>query len=56
MERYLQGFLGVNIDKRLDGSIHMSQPHLIDQIITDLRITDDNVKVKDTSIVSSKHL
>ena len=56
VEGYLQDFLGVNIDKRPDGSMHMSQPHLIDQILKDLRMTDDNVKVKDTPAASSKLL
>jgi hypothetical protein len=31
----LTDFLGVNIEKREDGTIKLSQPHLIDQIIED---------------------
>ena len=56
VEGDLQDFLGVNIDQRSDGSIHMSQPHLIDQILKDLRMSDDNVKTKDTPAASSKLL
>ena len=44
VEGDLQDFLGVNIDKRPDGTIHMTQPHLIDQILKDLRMNNDNVK------------
>ena len=34
----LQNFLGVNIDSRQDGSIHLTQPHLIEQILEDIKI------------------
>ena len=33
-------FLGVRIDKEEDGSIHLRQPHLIDSILKDLKMTD----------------
>ena len=33
-------FLGVRIDKLEDGSIHLSQPHLIDSILKDLKMQD----------------
>ena len=56
VEGDLQDFLGVNIDRRDDGSIHLTQPHLIDQILTDLRLNDDSVKVKTTPMSSSKLL
>lgn len=46
VEGNLQDFLGVNIDRSADGSIHLTQPHLIKQILTDLCLTDDSVKVK----------
>jgi Reverse transcriptase (RNA-dependent DNA polymerase). len=48
IEGDLQDFLGRNIQRENDGSIYLSQPHLIEQILEDLRLTDDNVKVKDT--------
>ena len=56
VEGDLQDFLGVNIDRKPDGTIHLTQPHLIDQIITDLRLNDDNVKTKSTPTSSSKLL
>ena len=31
-------FLGINIDSRHDGSIHLTQPHLIYQIFLDLNM------------------
>ena len=36
VEGDLQDFLGINIDRKEDGTIHMTQPHLIDQILKDL--------------------
>ena len=56
MEGDLQDFLGINIEREDDGSIYLSQPHLIDQILSDLRLTDDNVKVKDTPVKLSQIL
>jgi Reverse transcriptase (RNA-dependent DNA polymerase). len=49
IEGDLQDFLGINIQRENDGSIYLSQPHLIEQILDDLRLTDENVKVKDTT-------
>jgi hypothetical protein len=37
----IQDFLGVNIDSRPDGSVHLTQPHLIDQILKDLKFPDE---------------
>ena len=51
----LQDFLGVNIDRKPDGSIHLTQPHLIDQILKDLKMTDA-VKTKRILAASSKLL
>ena len=48
VEGDLADFLGVNIDRRDDGTIHLSQPHLINQIIEDLRLKDDTVKIRTT--------
>jgi len=56
VEGDLQDFLGVNIDRKEDVSIHLSQPHLIDQILKDLRLDADNVAVKSTPASSSKLL
>ena len=56
VEGDLADFLGVNIDQRDDGSIHLSQPHLIDQILEDLRLKDDTVKIQTTPAASSKLL
>ena len=36
IEGDLQDFLGVNIERKADGTIHLTQPHLIDQILKDL--------------------
>jgi hypothetical protein len=54
VEGDLANFLGVNIDRRGDGTIHLSQPHLIDQILEDLRLKGDNVKERTTPAASSK--
>ena len=56
VEGDLADFLGVNIDRRDDGTIHLSQPHLIDQILEDLRLKDDTVKIRTTPAASSKLL
>jgi Reverse transcriptase (RNA-dependent DNA polymerase) len=56
VEGDLADFLGVSIDRRKDGSIHLTQPHLINQIIKDLRLHDDNVKPRTTPAASSKLL
>jgi hypothetical protein len=52
----LQDFLGVRIERKKDGSILLSQPHLIDQILKDLRLDGDNVTTKDTPALSSRLL
>jgi Reverse transcriptase (RNA-dependent DNA polymerase). len=52
----LQDFLGINIQRENDSSINLTQPHLIEQILKDLRLTDENVKVKDTPAKSSQIL
>ena len=55
-EGNLEDFLGVNIERKEDGSIVLTQPHLIDQILKDLRLDNDKVKEKDTPAASSKIL
>ena len=52
----VQDFLGVNIKKLDDGNIQLSQPHLVDQILKDLNMTQDNVKTKSTPAMVSKLL
>jgi hypothetical protein len=56
VEGDLQDFLGVNIEQKEDGTIHLMQPHLIDQILKDLRLDKENVKEKSTQASSSKML
>jgi Reverse transcriptase (RNA-dependent DNA polymerase). len=56
IEGDLQDFLGINIQRENDGSINLTQPHLIDQILKDLQLTDDNVKLKDVPVRSSEIL
>ena len=52
----LKDFLGVLMDRRKDGSIHLSQPHLINQILKDLRLDQDDVTNKNVPATSSKIL
>lgn len=56
VEGDLSDFLGVSIERRSDGTIHLSQPHLIDQILDDLRMNGSNVKSRSTPAASSKLL
>ena len=49
-------FLGVHIERKSDGSIIMSQPHLIDQILTMLRLDGENTTTKDIPMASSRLL
>ena len=62
VEGDLQDFLGINIERKEDGTIHLTQPHLIDQIIKDLRLDVDNnsrkteKKLKNTPAPSSRLL
>jgi ribosomal protein S17E len=56
VEGDLQDFLGVNIERMADGSIQLTQPHLIDQILDDLRLNDDNVTEKTIPATSSRLL
>jgi hypothetical protein len=56
VEGDLADFLGVSIDGRLDETIQLLQPHLIDQILHNLRLNGANVKSCSTPAVSSKIL
>ena len=48
LEGDIKDFLGINIIKKKNGSIELKQPHLIDQILNDLKVNDDKLKVKET--------
>jgi hypothetical protein len=54
IEGTLTDFLGVNIDRRKDGTIKLSQPTLIDSILKDLRMDNDEISSKPTPAASSK--
>ena len=57
VEGDLQDFLGVNIKRKQDDTIHLTQPHLIDQVLKDLKLdTKQNLKTKSTPASSSKLL
>lgn len=47
-EGNVEDFLGVNIERSADGTVTLTQPHLVDQILDDLKMNDSNVKTKDT--------
>ena len=53
VEGDLEDFLGVNIEKKKYGTIHLTQPHLIDKILKDLRLDNDIVTTKTTPASSS---
>jgi hypothetical protein len=42
-EGNIEDFLGINIDIRKDSTVHLTQPHLIDQILKTLRMDKENV-------------
>jgi hypothetical protein len=57
IEGDLTDFLGVNIDRyEDDGMIHLTQPHLIHQILKDLRYDTDDITIKTTPGASSRLL
>lgn len=56
VEGDISDFLGVKIQKNSDGTVSLTQPHLIDQILADLRLNGDNVTTKDTPAISSQTL
>ena len=55
-EGNIEDFLGINIDIKKDGTVHLTQPHLIDQILEDLDMVHDTLKPKDIPACSSKLL
>jgi len=44
----IEDFLGVNIDRVDDKTFHLSQPHLIEQVLCDLNLDGENVQAKET--------
>ena len=48
VEGDLTDFLGVNLDRQTDGTIHLTQPHLINSILSDLGLNREDVTPKDT--------
>jgi len=55
-EGTIADFLGVNIQKKEDGSFHLTQPKLIQSILEELKLTQENLTIKDTPMASSKLL
>jgi hypothetical protein len=54
IEGDLTDFLGVNVDQHEDdGMIHLMQPHLIQQILKDLRYDTEDITIKTTPGASS---
>jgi hypothetical protein len=56
VEGDIQDFLGVNIDRKEDGTIEFAQPHLIDKILGATRMDRKEVRGKDTPMASSRIL
>jgi Reverse transcriptase (RNA-dependent DNA polymerase) len=60
VEGDIQDFLGINIDRKDDGSIHLTHPHLIDSIVKELRLDGPQTKTKATpaesSVILKRHL
>jgi hypothetical protein len=53
VEGDIQDFLGVNIERKKDGKVILTQPHLIDAILQDMKMEKPNVKTKSTPAKSS---
>ena len=49
----MQDFLGINIDRKPDGTIHLTQPHLVVQILEKLKM-GEYVTLTPTPSASSK--
>jgi hypothetical protein len=52
----LEDFLGVNMERKPYGTRHLTQPHLIDQILDNLQLNNKNVMTKKIPALSSKIL
>jgi Reverse transcriptase (RNA-dependent DNA polymerase) len=55
-EANLDDFLGVNIDRRDDGTVHLTQSRLISSALSDLGLNKPNVAGKEVPCASSKLL
>ena len=51
----IQDYLGIHVEQRPDGTINLSQPHLIDQILTDVCLSP-RAKRRHIPAVSSRIL
>jgi hypothetical protein len=56
VEGDIQDFLGLKISRKEDGSVHLSQPQLIEGILKYLWLLGDQTKIKSTPSMSSKIL
>jgi hypothetical protein len=56
VEGDISDFLGVQIDRINENTFNLSQPHLINDIIKELRLDGQNVAIKKTTEASSKTL
>jgi Reverse transcriptase (RNA-dependent DNA polymerase) len=56
VEVEISDFLGVKIEHKEDGTIHLTQPHLIDSILKELHLDRPDTNSKDTPAASSKIL
>jgi hypothetical protein len=56
VEGDMADFLGVKIDYRKDGTIHLTQPHLIESILAELHLNGPRTKFKSTPAAASKIL
>jgi len=56
IEGDISDFLGINIQHHDDGTVHLTQPHLIDSILEELGLQADSAKTKATPAASSKLL
>ena len=52
----LEDFLGVNIERKSNGTFHLTQKRLINSILEDVGLSGTNVAVKSTPMASSKLL
>ena len=56
VEGDISDFLGVNIQRHEDGTVHLTQPHLINSILEELGLQTNSAKSKATPAASSKLL
>ena len=52
----MKSFLGVNIEIQVDGTINLMQPNLMDQIVIDLHLSNEKLRIRDTTDMLSKVL